>query len=680
MKQQDENLFPDLTFETLALPSGDVNRKLESSQVAREKNHAYVSGQNRNEKAKKKTVRKPAAAELVPVRKEEEKTAPEDPSTTTVLSAMRAVLTPIILVGAAIAMIAVYPLCLFDSRWRDVLIYECGIVIAVVIALYALWHSRKSIEHLHVRVYGPLRREWNHYGIIACIAILFGFSSYYMNATYEAMHTFGERGILIVSGILIALMLNHNGAPKDPRLPKTKNHVTWWFLILTGIFFLLFIANRNGRTWVVVMGILWGALLVRFAFWKDKHLWLRDVCTGICVNFIASVFWSMFRRYYLAYRLSRFGLQFFTVTVTGYYLVMVEGAILTLLLEKSRRVKDEPFLVRLSYLWKEWLLFGVASAYMLMTITRTGYIALVVNIFLALLIEFPGQFRYFFRTIGCMILALAICFPMIFTGQRLISTVNARPVIFEDVEGVDVPDVLRRNVKWNSTRFMNIEVFVRDVGDRIIGGEIGSNWYYGHEFNVQQSNPTASADKTEVPTAEDGDTILAELAESFGRFGLTYDSDGVPMLLTVVVDENGEEQSLETGDYSNGRSTIWKAYLAGLGVRGHDSMGAELPDGQLAPHAHNNVLQMMWDCGIPTGVVFALFLLACLVLSVRYRRRRRSLQSRAFFPLLMMVGFLVVGSVEWMFQLCNPYTLLLMLTVPALMFENVARVRVRKQE
>ena len=109
-------------------------------------------------------------------------------------------------------------------------------------------------------------------------------------------------------------------------------------------------------------------------------------------------------------------------------------------------------------------------------------------------------------------------------------------------------------------------------------------------------------------------------------------------------------------------------------------MGAELPDGQLAPHAHNNVLQMMWDCGIPTGVVFALFLLACLVLSVRYRRRRRSLQSRAFFPLLMMVGFLVVGSVEWMFQLCNPYTLLLMLTVPALMFENVARVRVRKQE
>ena len=678
MNKQDENFYPDLEYETLQLPEKRMPKARESGQVAREKNLAYVSGERYQHG---KTARKPASEEKVQGRvQNRERTEHSDPSTTTVLSAMRYILTPVILIGAAIAMIAVYPLRLFDSRWRDVLIYECGIVIAVVIALYGLWHSRKGIEHLHVQIYGPLRKEWNHYGIVACIAIILGFSSYYMNATYEEMHTIGERWILIFSGILIGLMLNHNGTPKDPTKPKVKIKVSWWFLILTGIFFLLFIWNRTGRTWVVVMGVLWGVLLVRFAFWKDKHLWLRDVCTGICVNFIASVFWAMFRRYYLAYRLSRFGLQFFTVTVTGYYLVMVEGAILTLLFEKSRRVRDEKFAVRLAYLWKEWLLFGIATAYMVMTITRTGYLALAVNIFLALLIEFHGQFRYFFRTIGCMILALAICFPMIFTGQRLISTVNGRPVIFEDVEGADVPDVVRRNVKWNSTRFMNIEVFVRDVGDRIIGGDVGSNWYYGHDFNVLQSNSTASADETDVKTSDDGDTLLAKIADSLDSFGVTYDSDGVPMLLTVVVDENGEEQSLDNGDYSNGRGTIWKAYLAGIGMTGHDIMGAELPDGQLAPHAHNNVLQMMWDCGIPTGVVFGLFLLACLVLAIRYRRRYHSLKSRAFFPLLMIVGFLVVGSVEWMFQLCNPYTLTLMFTVPSLMFEHVTMVRVRRRQ
>ena len=409
MNKQDENFYPDLEYETLQLPEKRMPKARESGQVAREKNLAYVSGERYQHG---KTARKPASEEKVQGRvQNRERTEHSDPSTTTVLSAMRYILTPVILIGAAIAMIAVYPLRLFDSRWRDVLIYECGIVIAVVIALYGLWHSRKGIEHLHVQIYGPLRKEWNHYGIVACIAIILGFSSYYMNATYEVMHTIGERWILIFSGILIGLMLNHNGTPKDPTKPKVKIKVSWWFLILTGIFFLLFIWNRTGRTWVVVMGVLWGVLLVRFAFWKDKHLWLRDVCTGICVNFIASVFWAMFRRYYLAYRLSRFGLQFFTVTVTGYYLVMVEGAILTLLFEKSRRVRDEKFAVRLAYLWKEWLLFGIATAYMVMTITRTGYLALAVNIFLALLIEFHGQFRYFFRTIGCMILALAICFP-----------------------------------------------------------------------------------------------------------------------------------------------------------------------------------------------------------------------------------------------------------------------------
>ena len=84
-------------------------------------------------------------------------------------------------------------------------------------------------------------------------------------------------------------------------------------------------------------------------------------------------------------------------------------------------------------------------------------------------------------------------------------------------------------------------------------------------------------------------------------------------------EEETEEEDLsvyeKTEEYANGRMDIFRAYLKELNLAGHDDMGAILPDGSLAVHAHNIYLQVAYDHGLAVGAVFVLVggALSCLV-------------------------------------------------------------------
>ena len=69
---------------------------------------------------------------------------PEKNTQTTVLSAARSVLTPVILGVGALACAAVWPMKLFDERPADIITYEIGIMLAAAVCLYALWHKREE--------------------------------------------------------------------------------------------------------------------------------------------------------------------------------------------------------------------------------------------------------------------------------------------------------------------------------------------------------------------------------------------------------------------------------------------------------------------------------------------------------------------------------------------------------
>ena len=54
---------------------------------------------------------------------------------------------------------------------------------------------------------------------------------------------------------------------------------------------------------------------------------------------------------------------------------------------------------------------------------------------------------------------------------------------------------------------------------------------------------------------------------------------------------------------------IFKSYIQEWNVWGHDEMGAPLPNGEIAIHAHNTFLQVIPDHGLVFGIYFIAFML-----------------------------------------------------------------------
>ena len=133
------------------------------------------------------------------------------------------------------------------------------------------------------------------------------------------------------------------------------------------------------------------------------------------------------------------------------------------------------------------------------------------------------------------------------------------------------------------------------------------------------------------------------------------------------------EETESSDDYSNGRMTIFRSYLEQLNVDGHDTMGAVLPDGEIAVHAHDIYLQVAFDHGMGVGILFLLFGAATLLRAVFYYRKNKA-KPYAAFPLLMTISFAVAGTVEWIFHLSNPCTLVLMMVIAPLLYKDNAKV------
>ena len=725
------------------------------------------------------------------------KARPERNAEVTVLQALQRIFTPVTLAVGAAAFIAVWPMKLFDSRLPDILVYETGIVLAVLLILYALWHDRsgvKSVLSIH-----HLRRNVWHYFIIFCIALIMSCSADYMNATSDLQHAVSMNLIAGLLCMIIYMMgdakANLNAWVSRVFVIGTIAAVIWYFvnrvpaseadaqmlnailrtrafacvmaaialtatvvtvvqrrlsasrpdagiskplIAAVGILAVMLLVFRNTRQWIPLMIGIWAMFYIRYRYWSGRLRLLQDLCEGIVLDFLFKVAYTMLHRYYMAYRFSRFSMHFHTVTVTAYYLTIVAAAALTLFVWKYRESAGMRFKERMAHLWKEAFLLGLVGAYMLMTLTRSGigaFAILVVIAAIACALPLPGRhdaalpcggaaapekeaggtapaqagvsmketagpaaktpmhtagaagasretagtgetapaagrgaFGRAFRALCAMALTVLLTFPLAFTGQRLISTVYAHPERFEDLETYD--DWLVRNVTWNCTRFMNIEIFLRDFGDRVIGGELGSALYYGMGWEEAQTYRTSELDSASDVLYEEVGQLASANETAAGLLLTSADETAAGLLLTS--DRNGyNEGLLESGDASNGRVAMYIAYLQNLNLTGHDVMWLTMENGETTTHAHNIILQVAYDCGVPTGLIFLAVLVLLFAASYRYALKVRTddpaekdeaggdyRRSRyALMSFLLMTGFCVIGMVEWIFHFSNPFTI-----------------------
>ena len=491
-------------------------------------------------------------------------------------------------------------------------------------------------------------------------------------------------GILLMNLIrlLVTLIRSRRDGQKTLQAPVLSA-----FGILTILFLIVIVVLRNTRWWGVALAVTYGVFYLRYAVWQDRDRWLNILSGGLLLNFAGSMLYCLLFRYFAGFVSARFSMVFHTVTVTAEYLTFMECTAAVLLLSRLYQTQKGCGLRRfMAVIWKEFIMFGMITAYVIFTMSRTAYLAVGVACLILLLVVVRGRGRqravWFGRSVLVCILAAAVCFPAAFTLQRIVPAVVGHPYIFS-IEDTVVQ--LHGGADWDSRSFMCVERFESMFMEKILGMEGKSYNYPEDRYNYDSNGKLIygtdgvllSADAAGTELAGHRGFLLASAQPTEGERQLLLasasDTADTASDASSEADSSDAAASAEpTGldALSNGRFTIFGAYLSRMNLLGHDEMGAPLPDGEIAVHAHNTYLQVAYDHGVPAGILFMVLILSALATGFAYDRKSRSETGITALPMAITLGFAIAGLTEWVFQFSNPMTVALMLSWAPLMFRN----------
>jgi hypothetical protein len=678
----------------------------------------------------------------------------------TIHRVVRVVGNPIAAISMIVLMVLIYPVKYFDSRPIENAFLELGVLITYVLVFYAinhesdatldekLWHNVKHFAQMGIiaaaiwfcceymnalfTIYQtlaerkemiclllflcfalPLERVRSIrnavYAIVAVVAGICYRSAHLMPETekeydlHNAAMTYGVI-IAVLAGLLIFnIAADIYGRIKEEGGRKLSGVKVSAFGVLFVVFLVVLVVFRNTRWWGVAIAVFVIGLMLCYKLYGFKA-YPELVVGGLLLNFVVSMIYCWMHRSFAAFNTGRYAFVFHTVTITAEYMTVMECAAAVLLLYKIYTTRElTSFRNRFRYLWKEFILFGFVSAYMIFTISRTSYLACVVMIMCMLALMSTdckkGRLKYLGIQIGTMILAVVLCFPSAFALQRMFPAIVARPKKFLvetgnfGLYGGGQPD---------NHLYMNIERFVDLFAEKILNVDI-MDYNYPEDDKNFNSEGYSTVGENGVPLTEDQSRAmvysLPEIVASkqtspeikeylmetggnelFERRRLEEEAAAAQAEAsgeesTEAPEETNEEQEDQTtGDgieeFSNGRITIFKSYLQQMNLFGHDEMGAVLPSGEIAVHAHNTYIQVMYDNGILSGIVFLLVMAFAFFGGAAYYIKHRDDVPGAILPFAMTVGFGVAAISEWVFQFSNPMTIALVFSLMPIAFKK----------
>jgi len=469
----------------------------------------------------------------------------------------------------------------------------------------------------------------------------------------------------VLIGILLGLILLRTVIALCKKKLAKPNY---FYAGLLAVFFAMLILFRNGRWWGVAMVISFTLFYLNYGMWEHKGRILVNIARGVILQFAFATGYALLYRPYVTYRNARYTHIFHTVTITAAYLTMVEcGAAVILLdkLKKSRKLKD---------CWKELVLFGVVSSYLLFTMARTAFFSAGVALLVALAVVCGGKGKKRManmgKNLGLLLLSVVVCFPVTFTAQRNIPVLVSKPFLYEIEYSLYCPEDVMRGRRLDSVNFMRVGRFIDVFAEKIFGLPEGTFDVYGELAEYERTH--RDRQQAQALGAGPGPADVLAVSPDRGQEDLLVASAGyVPDdILVASAEESIPEEIPEENDYTNGRLDIFRSYLEQLNGTGHEEMGALLENGERATHAHNIYLQVAYDHGIFVGILFVFVGIATFAASCRYYHRKKDKITYAALPLVVTAAVAVAGLVEWIFHLSNPCGLLLMLVVTPLVFEN----------
>lgn len=615
---------------------------------------------------------------------------PEKNYLLTVETVWKRVTGPIVIVSAIVCMIAIWPCNLFmNEAWShvrfdalDIIFFETGILIAAGILLYGVYHKRDhKSDDMGLSI---LRDRWTDYLQSAFLALAIQSAVHYMNALYENLHIIAYREMLIYFGLAVivtykrkeifnwvnAIYLMISAAigyfyyhaqivfvetEEEMRILRLTIFAaviigiviinTVFILvrrrigrisgygIIMALFFALLIIFRNTRGWTIYLVCAFTLYYMRMAAWDKKERLLQNICNGVLLHFLVMTGYCLMHRPYLFFRQARYPFIFHTVTVTAEYLSLVVGVAFVKLMQAYRRES------KLSCIWKELSMFGISTVYLILTLSRTGYLAIVVMLIVAVpIVCLSMRCRAKALSAAAMLVAaVIICFPAVFTLQRIVPAVVAQPETFE-IEWI--PDDIKDGRNMDAGYYMTIRRFVQLFETKVLG--------------VPEEKCVKS-----IISAKNDINSDKMLVVSVNLSGAEISHEEDEMQTETVIDS-----------YANGRFEIFKMYIEELNMWGHDTMEIVMPDGSSkGGHAHNTYIQAAYDHGIPVGITFIIFLVCTLIWSAFYYKKRKNDRLLSLLPFAVVITFAASGMTEWIFHPCNPLAFGMLLALAPLLYD-----------
>lgn len=585
---------------------------------------------------------------------------------------------PLIGLGTAIALWAVFPGKIFGTGIVNVLFYDLGILLAAGVLFYGVNYQRKTMEPL--MSLNLLKKEWQNWAMTVCFAMALWSCFTYMNGLFDIHHRYATcrlliwfslalictfrfdrsqllksynllylaaasfggylyakpyRGIeeqdelyrlqayvMVIGGFaLLQMMISLVNAVRNKEIKGKRLFLP--YVTATIVMMTLLVVFANGRSWTKLMVIVFGIFYLRMWMWPGRNRLLSIFGYALILNFLQMIVYSLMHRPYLRFRYNRYGMGFHTVTMTGYYLALVLCAVVVILYiryRKTRRWRDG---------WKELSLLGMGNVYLFLTLSRTGYLAAFVMESLVILLmglfQQKRRGRMMLQSLGLFFLSTLFFFPIVFTAQRTIPALINDPIYTEYEVWEYTTD---ETTQPDSELYIDLEAFIKVAKNKLFGQDMG---------NISLSS-----------VWERGKPVYLSQEGS---------------LLASIDPEMDQKQ-----DISNGRFAIFRAYITHWNATGHKDMGVELENGEISVHAHNTFLQVAHDHGMITGIGFLLFGLLTFFLGLYRLGKEHRKRPELLLIVAVVIAFGAAGMVEWIYHLCNPFGFSLMVIIAPLLF------------
>lgn len=471
-------------------------------------------------------------------------------------------------------------------------------------------------------------RWWNLFYLIPAVIYGYFYAKPYVGVKdQEELYRLQARVIVVVGFLLLQILISLIQRLRKKSMPAPK--LNFLYVGVVTVWAVMMLVFRNTRSWVVLLMIVAAVSYYCIWNWEKRYLILKILNNGLIFNFLYTVGYCLLHRPYLRFRHNRYGMVYHTVTITGYYLALILCAIVVRLLLEYRKTN------RWVDCWKELSLLGIGNVYLFLTLSRTGYLAgFVMQIFMAVIFVLfyeKKKVKGILRNLGMMAVSTIIFFPIVFTAQRIFPAISDDP-IYSEIEIWDY--VVEKGDPMDSELYIDIIAFWKVAGNKLFGKDMGNISLSYQEIKNQW-------EKALEPIYVKNDSYqLASEAEMY------------------------EE------DISNGRFDIFTEYIGHWNLTGHELMGVPLSDGVISVHAHNTFLQVIHDHGLITGIVFLLLgVISFVIAFLRCKKEDLSFEYQAL-TIAVLMAFAFVGMVEWVFHLCNPFGITLIIVICPLLFKR----------